>query len=42
MIPNFELNKLLLSFGNDITVIEPLTLKNEIVEILKENIINYN
>jgi predicted DNA-binding transcriptional regulator YafY len=42
VIPNFELKKLLLSFGNDITVIEPLELKNEIVKILNKNIDNYN
>lgn len=42
VIPNFELKKLLLSFGNDITVIEPLELKNEIVDILNKNIDNYN
>jgi predicted DNA-binding transcriptional regulator YafY len=42
VIPNFELKKLLLSFGNEITVLEPLSLKNEIVEVLKKNINNYN
>jgi predicted DNA-binding transcriptional regulator YafY len=42
VIPNFELKKLLLSFGNEITVIEPLELKNEITEILNKNIKNYN
>ncbi|QOD60671.1 WYL domain-containing protein [Polaribacter haliotis] len=42
VIPNFELKKQLLSFGNEITVIEPLELKNEIVEILNKNIDNYN
>tara|TARA_R110002126_G_scaffold208042_2_gene354996 strand:- start:15569 stop:16579 length:1011 start_codon:yes stop_codon:yes gene_type:complete len=42
VIPNFELKKLLLSFGNEIIVIEPLELKNEIVEILNKNIDNYN
>lgn len=42
VIPNFELKKLLLSFGNEITVIEPLELKNEIIEILNKNINNYN
>tara|TARA_R110002051_G_scaffold309063_1_gene381457 strand:- start:110 stop:1120 length:1011 start_codon:yes stop_codon:yes gene_type:complete len=42
VIPNFELKKLLLSFGNEVTVIEPLELKNEIIEILNKNIENYN
>jgi predicted DNA-binding transcriptional regulator YafY len=42
VIPNFELKKLLHSFGNEITVLEPLSLKNEIVEVLKKNINNYN
>ncbi|MCG8182760.1 helix-turn-helix transcriptional regulator [Tenacibaculum piscium] len=42
VIPNFELTKLLLSFGNAITVIEPLELKNEIVANLNKNIANYN
>lgn len=42
VIPNYELKKLLLSFGNAITVLEPLFLRNEIVEILNKNINNYN
>jgi predicted DNA-binding transcriptional regulator YafY len=42
VIPNYELKKLLLSFGSAITVIEPLTLRNEIVDNLNKNISNYN
>lgn len=42
VIPNYELKKLILSFGNEITVVEPNNLKNEIVEILNKNINNYN
>jgi predicted DNA-binding transcriptional regulator YafY len=42
VIPNYELMKLLLSFGNAISIVEPLGLKNEIIDILNKNINNYN
>lgn len=42
VIPNYELKKLLLSFGSEITIIEPLSLKNEIIDIINKSIDNYN
>jgi predicted DNA-binding transcriptional regulator YafY len=42
VIPNYELKKLLLSFGSEITIIEPVVLRNEIIENLNKNIDNYN
>lgn len=42
VIPNYELNSLLLSFGKNLTVIEPLHLKLTMKEIILEMIDNYN
>jgi predicted DNA-binding transcriptional regulator YafY len=42
VIPNYELNKLILSFGSGLTVIEPSDLKENIIIKLRENLKNYN
>ena len=41
VIPNYELKKLILSFGADCTIIEPMCLKEEIKDILDKEIKNY-
>lgn len=41
VIPNPELKQLILSFGKDITVVEPQNLRNEIVAIINEMKDNY-
>lgn len=42
VIPNYELNKKILSFGSALTVLEPANLKDMIVENIKANLNNYN
>ncbi len=42
VIPNLELNSTLLSFGKNLTVIEPLYLKNNMKEIVLKMLDNYN
>lgn len=41
MIPNRELEAIILGFGKDVEVLEPEHLRNEIIEIMKENCNNY-
>ena len=42
VIPNFELEKLLLSFGEQIKILEPLDLKEKIKKRLLENLDNFD
>lgn len=42
VIPNYELRSLILSYGNEVKVIEPLSLRNEVLELLKSTILQYN
>lgn len=41
VIPNKELEAIILGFGKDVEVLAPEHLRNEIIEILKENCENY-
>lgn len=41
VIPNKELEAIILGFGKDVEVLEPEHLRNEIVEIIKESCNNY-
>lgn len=41
VIPNKELESIILSFGKDVQVLEPEHLRNEIIEIMKESCENY-
>lgn len=41
VIPNKELEAIILGFGKDVEVLEPEHLRNEIVEIMKESCNNY-
>lgn len=41
VIPNKELEAIILGFGNDVEVLEPEHLRNEIIEIMKECCKNY-
>lgn len=41
VIPNFELQKLILSFGKQVTVISPDHLKSKIISILEKAIVSY-
>ena len=42
VIPNKELESLILSFGNDVKILEPKHLRNKIVKILKSISDKYN
>lgn len=42
VIPNRELESVILGFGEGIQVVKPLEFKNRIVERIKENLNNYN
>jgi len=42
VIPNFELKKLILSFGEDLTVLKPDDFKKQIKNRITENLNNYN
>lgn len=42
VIPNYELNKRILSFGSALTVLEPNNLKDVIISNLKDNLKKYN
>ena len=41
VIPNNELISLILSFGSDVEVLEPISLREEIAKIVKENYKKY-
>ncbi|MBQ2533343.1 MAG: WYL domain-containing protein, partial [Lachnospiraceae bacterium] len=41
LIPNRELESLILSFGPDVEVLEPLSLRNQIQEKVKESFSHY-
>ena len=41
VIPNKELEAIILGFGKDVEVVEPEHLRNEIIEIMKESCKNY-
>lgn len=40
--PNYELNQLVLGFGNDVEVLEPESYRQEIIEIIYKNLQKYN
>ncbi len=42
VIPNYELSKLLLSFGSSVRVVSPDSFKESIINILKDTLMSYH